>query len=236
MNEELTKKCEEIRKKLIEVVSKNGGHLGSNLGVVELTVCLDEVFDFKEDIVLFDVGHQAYVYKILTDRAEKFDTIRTRKGLSPFLDPNESKYDHFVSGHAGTALPAAVGFAIANPDKKVIAVVGDASLSNGHSLEALNYIGYKKLENILVIVNDNEMSIGENVGFISKFLKRVITSGKYLNFREDVKSFINRVKADRVKKTLERLERSIKGYVTPFYALESLGFRFFNVCEGNNIE
>lgn len=103
-------------------------------------------------------------------------------------------------------------------------------------MEALNYIGYKKLENILVIVNDNEMSIGENVGFISKFLKRVITSGKYLNFREDVKSFINRVKADRVKKTLERLERSIKGYVTPFYALESLGFRFFNVCEGNNIE
>ena len=173
MNEELTKKCEEIRKKLIEVVSKNGGHLGSNLGVVELTVCLDEVFDFKEDIVLFDVGHQAYVYKILTDRAEKFDTIRRRKGLSPFLDPNESSYDHFVSGHAGTALPAAVGFAIANPDKKVIVVVGDASISNGHSLEALNYIGYKKLENILVIVNDNEMSIGENVGFISKFLKKV---------------------------------------------------------------
>ena len=236
MSGELTKKCEEIRKKLIEVVSKNGGHLGPNLGVVELTVCLDEVFDFKEDIVLFDVGHQAYVYKILTDRAEKFDTIRTRKGLSPFLDPNESSYDHFVSGHAGTALPAAVGFAIANPDKKVIVVVGDASISNGHSLEALNYIGYKKLENILIIVNDNEMSIGENVGFISKFLKKVISSGKYQNFREDVKSFINRIKADRVKRTLERLERSIKGYVTPFYALESLGFRFFNVSEGNNIE
>ena len=173
MSGELTKKCEEIRNKLIEVVSKNGGHLGPNLGVVELTVCLDEVFDFKEDIVLFDVGHQAYVYKILTDRAEKFDTIRTRKGLSPFLDPNESSYDHFVSGHAGTALPAAVGFAIANPDKKVIVIDGDASISNGHSLEALNYIGYKKLENILVIVNDNEMSIGENVGFISKFLKKV---------------------------------------------------------------
>ena len=236
MNGKLTKKCEEIRKRLIEVVSKNGGHLGSNLGVVELTVCLDEVFNFKEDIVLFDVGHQAYVYKILTDRSEKFDTIRTRKGISPFLDPSESKYDHFISGHAGTALPAAVGFAIANPDKKVIVVVGDASISNGHSLEALNYIGYKKLENILVIVNDNEMSIGENVGFISKFLKRVITSGKYLNFREDVKSFINKIKANRIKKTLERMERSIKGYVTPFYALESLGFRFFNVCEGNNIE
>lgn len=236
MSMELTEKCKEIRKQLIEVVSKNGGHLGSNLGIVELTVCLNEVFNFKEDIVLFDVGHQAYVYKILTDREDKFHTIRKRGGLSPFLDPGESIYDHFISGHAGTALAAGVGFAIANPDKKVIVVVGDASISNGHSLEALNYIGYKKLDNILVIVNDNDMSIGENVGFISKFLKRVISSGKYQNFREDVKTFINRIKANRLKNTLERMERSLKGYVTPFYALESLGFRFFSVSEGNNIE
>ena len=236
MSGELTKKCEEIRKQLIEVVSKNGGHLGPNLGVVELTVCLNEVFDFKEDIVLFDVGHQAYVYKILTDREDKFHTIRKRGGLSPFLDPNESTYDHFISGHAGTALAAGVGFATANPDKKVIVIVGDASVSNGHSLEALNYIGYKKLDNILVIVNDNDMSIGENVGFISKFLKKVVSSGKYQNFREDVKTFINRIKANRLKNTLERMERSLKGYVTPFYALESLGFRFFSISEGNNIE
>jgi len=213
---ELTEKCKEIRKQLIEVVSKNGGHLGPNLGVVELTVCLNEVFNFKEDIVLFDVGHQAYVYKILTDRDDKFHTIRTRGGLSPFLDPSESTYDHFISGHAGTALAAGVGFATANPDKKVVVIVGDASISNGHSLEALNYIGYKKLDNIVVIVNDNDMSIGENVGFISKFLKKVISSGKYQNFREDVKSFINKIKA--------------------IYALESLGFRFFSVSEGNNIE
>ncbi len=236
MSMELTEKCKEIRKQLIEVVSKNGGHLGSNLGIVELTVCLNEVFNFKEDIVLFDVGHQAYVYKILTDREDKFHTIRKRGGLSPFLDPGESIYDHFISGHAGTALAAGVGFATANPDKKVIVVVGDASISNGHSLEALNYIGYKKLDNILVIVNDNDMSIGENVGFISKFLKKVISSGKYQNFREDVKTFINRIKANRLKNTLERMERSLKGYVTPFYALESLGFRFFSVSEGNNIE
>ena len=236
MSMELTEKCKEIRKQLIEVVSKNGGHLGPNLGVVELTVCLNEVFNFKEDIVLFDVGHQAYVYKILTDRDDKFHTIRTRGGLSPFLDPGESTYDHFISGHAGTALAAGVGFATANPDKKVVVIVGDASISNGHSLEALNYIGYKKLDNIVVIVNDNDMSIGENVGFISKFLKKVISSGKYQNFREDVKSFINRIKANRLKNTLERMERSLKGYVTPFYALESLGFRFFSVSEGNNIE
>lgn len=236
MSMELTEKCKEIRKQLIEVVSKNGGHLGPNLGVVELTVCLNEVFNFKEDIVLFDVGHQAYVYKILTDRDDKFHTIRTRGGLSSFLDPSESTYDHFISGHAGTALAAGVGFATANPDKKVVVIVGDASISNGHSLEALNYIGYKKLDNIVVIVNDNDMSIGENVGFISKFLKKVISSGKYQNFREDVKTFINKIKANRLKNTLERMERSLKGYVTPFYALESLGFRFFSVSEGNNIE
>ena len=236
MSMELTEKCKEIRKQLIEVVSKNGGHLGPNLGVVELTVCLNEVFNFKEDIVLFDVGHQAYVYKILTDRDDKFHTIRIRGGLSPFLDPSESTYDHFISGHAGTALAAGVGFATANPNKKVVVIVGDASISNGHSLEALNYIGYKKLDNIVVIVNDNDMSIGENVGFISKFLKKVISSGKYQNFREDVKTFINKIKANRLKNTLERMERSLKGYVTPFYALESLGFRFFSVSEGNNIE
>ena len=153
MSMELTEKCKEIRKRLIEVVSKNGGHLGPNLGVVELTVCLNEVFNFKEDIVLFDVGHQAYVYKILTDRDDKFHTIRTRGGLSPFLDPSESTYDHFISGHAGTALAAGVGFATANPDKKVVVIVGDASISNGHSLEALNYVGYKKLDNILKLLH-----------------------------------------------------------------------------------
>ena len=174
MNTELINRCEEIRKKLIDVTSKNGGHLGPNLGVVELTVCLNEVFNFKEDILLFDVGHQAYVYKILTDRGDKIETLRKRHGLSPFQDPSESSYDHFISGHAGTALPAAVGFAMANPDKKVIVIVGDASVSNGHSLEALNYIGSKKLENLIIIIKDNEMSIGENIGFISKFLKRFI--------------------------------------------------------------
>ena len=138
MIEKLSGKCNEIREKLIDVVSKNGGHLGPNLGVVELTVSLNEVFDFSEDILLFDVGHQSYVYKILTGREEKLSTLRCKEGLSPFMDPSESKYDHFISGHAGTALPAAVGFAIANPDKKIIVVVGDASIANGHSLEALN--------------------------------------------------------------------------------------------------
>nr|WP_314530541.1 1-deoxy-D-xylulose-5-phosphate synthase [uncultured Fusobacterium sp.] len=236
MIEQLTEKCQNIRENLIKVVSKNGGHLGPNLGIVELTVCLNEIFDFKKDIMLFDVGHQAYVYKILTDREDRFHTIRTKGGLSPFLDPEESHYDHFISGHAGTALPAAVGFATANPDKKVIVVVGDASVSNGHSLEALNYIGYKKLENIVVIINDNEMSIGENVGFISKFLKRVIISTTYQNFRSRVKKIINHIRAVRTKRVLEKLENSIKNLVTPYYAIENFGFKFFNIADGHDIK
>ena len=236
MIEQLTEKCQNIRENLIKVVSKNGGHLGPNLGIVELTVCLNEIFDFKKDIMLFDVGHQAYVYKILTDREDRFHTIRTKGGLSPFLDPEESHYDHFISGHAGTALPAAVGFATANPDKKVIVIVGDASVSNGHSLEALNYIGYKKLENIVVIINDNEMSIGENVGFISKFLKRVIISTTYQNFRSRVKKIINHIRAVRTKRVLEKLENSIKNLVTPYYAIENFGFKFFNIADGHDIK
>lgn len=236
MIEKLSERCNEIREKLIDVVSKNGGHLGPNLGVVELTVSLNEVFDFSKDILLFDVGHQSYVYKILTDREEKFSTLRCKGGISPFMDPNESKYDHFVSGHAGTALPAAVGFAIANPDKKVIVIVGDASIANGHSLEALNYIGYRKLENIVVILNDNEMSIGKNVGYISKVLEKIILSKTYRSFRTEVKSLVNRIKANTIKEVLERLESSLKNFLTPLYVIESIGFNFFGAVDGHNLE
>ncbi|WP_022819994.1 1-deoxy-D-xylulose-5-phosphate synthase [Fusobacterium russii] len=236
MIEKLSERCEEIREKLIDVVSKNGGHLGPNLGVVELTVSLNEVFDFSKDILLFDVGHQSYIYKILTDREERFTTLRCKDGISPFMDPSESQYDHFISGHAGTALPAAVGFAIANPDKKVIVVVGDASIANGHSLEALNYIGYKKIENIVVILNDNEMSIGKNVGYISKLLEKIILSKTYRNFRTEVKSLVNRIKANTIKEVLERLESSLKNFLTPLYVIESIGFNFFGAVDGHNLE
>lgn len=236
MLEKLKKKNQEIRETLIEAISKNGGHLASNLGVVELTTCLNEIFDFSKDILLFDVGHQAYVYKILTDRKEKINTIRKKNGLSPFQDPSESKYDHFISGHAGTALPAGVGFAIANPNKKVIVVVGDASISNGHSLEAFNYTGYKKLENMIVILNDNEMSIGKNVGLFTKFLERIMLSGAYSTFKKEVRGFISRIKADKVNDALERIEISIKNFLMPLYSLESFGFNFLGVVDGHDIE
>ncbi|MGL5950788.1 MAG: 1-deoxy-D-xylulose-5-phosphate synthase N-terminal domain-containing protein, partial [Cetobacterium sp.] len=156
--DELEITAEEIRKLLIETVSRNGGHLGPNLGVVELTMALHRVFNSPEDKILFDVGHQSYVHKILTGRVDKFYTLRQKGGVGPFTDPGESMHDPFISGHAGTALSAGAGIAIANPDKKVIVVIGDASIANGHSLEALNHIGGARIKNLIVILNDNEMS------------------------------------------------------------------------------
>ena len=201
--EELEKKAEEIRKILIETVSKNGGHLAPNLGVVELTLCLHKVFDFTKDKLLFDVGHQAYVHKILTDRGERFSTLRQRHGIGPFMDPKESSYDPYISGHAGTALSAGAGIAMADPDRKVVVVVGDASISNGHSLEALNNMS-GKLKNLIIILNDNEMSIGKNVGSLSKFFGKLMVSEKYMNLRDDIKNIISKLRiVNRVSSTLD---------------------------------
>lgn len=233
--EELEKRAEEIRKILIETVSKNGGHLAPNLGVVELTLCLHKVFDFEKDKLLFDVGHQSYVHKILTGREERFSTLRQRNGIGPFMDPKESPYDPYISGHAGTALSAGAGIAMAAPDRKVVVVVGDASISNGHSLEALNNIG-SKLKNLIIILNDNEMSIGKNVGSLSRFFGKLMISEKYMNFRDDVKGIINKIRImNRVSNTLERMEFSVKNFFLPLSILESLGLKFFGVLDGHNI-
>lgn len=235
LTEKLREKCKSIRKNLIEVISQNGGHLAPNLGVVELSVCLNEVFDFSKDIILFDVGHQSYVYKILTGRENKFETIRLKDGLTPFMDPEESEYDNFISGHAGTALPAAAGFATANPNKKVVVIVGDASILNGHSLEALNYIAFKKLENIIIILNDNEMSIGKNIGMLSRFLEKIILSSSYMSFRTEVRSLVDKIKAKKVKNILERLEISVKNFLMPLYSMENFGLNFLGKVDGHNI-
>jgi 1-deoxy-D-xylulose-5-phosphate synthase len=228
--------AEEIRQLLIETVSKNGGHLASNLGVVEVTLALHKIFDFSKDKLLFDVGHQSYVHKILTGRMDRFTTLRTRSGIGPFMDPIESEADPFISGHAGTGLAAAAGIALANPDDRVIVVVGDASVANGHSLEALNNIG-GRYKNIIVVLNDNEMSIGENVGSLSKFFGKLMISEKYMNLRDEVKSIINKVrKANMVLNTLERMEISIKNFFFPLSVLESLGYKYFGTLDGHNIE
>lgn len=233
--ENLNELCGNIRKKIIDVVLKNGGHLASNLGVVELTVALKKIFNTENDKILFDVGHQAYVYKILTDREDRFDTLRMYKGLAPFLDPKESNKDYFISGHAGSALSAGCGIAFANPTKRVIVVVGDASISNGHSLEALNNMG--DIKNIIVVLNDNDMSIGKNVGSLSNFFSKMISSRVYMNVKKDVKNMIDRGSfGKKVKNTLGRAEHSIKNFFLPMSISENLGFKYFGVVDGHNIE
>lgn len=232
---DLKKLCDKLRAKIIDVVLKNGGHLASNLGIVELTVALRKVFDDKNTKILFDVGHQSYVYKILTDREERFDTLRTFGGIGPFCDPKESPYDNFISGHAGSALSAGAGLAIGNPKNKIIVVVGDASIANGHSLEALNNM--VNIKNIVVILNDNEMSIGENVGGLSKFFSRMILSKAYMSIRKDVKNIIGKGNfGKKLSNTIKRAEHSVKNFFLPVSISENLGFKYFGVIDGHNLE
>lgn len=233
--EKLEERAEEIRELLIDTVSKTGGHLAPNLGIVELTLALHEVFDFSKDKILFDVGHQSYVYKILTGREKNFSTLRQRGGIGPFTDPKESTYDHFISGHAGTALSAACGLAKANPDSKIVVVVGDATIANGHALEALNNMS-EDCKNIIVILNDNEMSIGKNVGALSKFLGKVMISDGYKTFRKDVRHIINNGNiGKRITGILERAEESVKYFLSPLSISEMVGFKFFGTLDGHNL-
>ncbi|MGL4999266.1 MAG: 1-deoxy-D-xylulose-5-phosphate synthase [Cetobacterium sp.] len=233
---QLKRESKEIRDMLIKITSKNGGHLGPNLGVVELTQSIIDVFDLPKDKLLFDVGHQSYVYKLLTGRKEKFKTLRTRDGIGPFSDPRESEYDFFIAGHAGSALSAGAGIAKANPDEKVIVIIGDASIANGHSLEALNNIG-NNIKNLIVILNDNEMSIGENVGSLSNFFGKLMISNAYMNIRKDVRSVISKGKVGvQVKSVLERIEHSVKQFFLPSSISEILGYQFLGVIDGHNLE
>ncbi|MGL5963810.1 MAG: 1-deoxy-D-xylulose-5-phosphate synthase [Fusobacteriaceae bacterium] len=231
----LEEKAEKIRELLIKTVSKTGGHLAPNLGIVELTLAIHEIFDFSKDKILFDVGHQSYVHKIITGREDRFSTLRQREGLAPFTDPNESPYDHFISGHAGTALSAACGIAKANPNSKVVVVIGDASIANGHSLEALNNMS-EDCKNIIVILNDNEMSIGKNVGALSKFLGKAMVSDTYKNLKKDIRFFINNGSiGKKITGILERAEESIKYFLSPLSISEMIGFKFLGTLDGHNL-
>lgn len=235
--DKLKEKSKKIRKILIDVTSKNGGHLAPNLGVVELTLALHEVFDFKKDKVLFDVGHQSYVHKLLTGRDKEFLTLRKKDGIGPFSDPKESEYDSFIAGHAGSALSAGAGIAKACPDKKVIVVIGDASIANGHSLEALNNIG-SNLKNLIVILNDNEMSIGKNVGALSAFFGKLMNTNLYYNLRKDIRGVMGKGGkiGRKMKNVLERMESSLKQFFLPSSISELLGYRFLGVIDGHSLE
>jgi 1-deoxy-D-xylulose-5-phosphate synthase len=237
---ELAELAEEIRPYIINTVSKTGGHLASNLGVVELTIALHYVFDTPRDKIIWDVGHQCYTHKILTERKERFETLRQNGGLSGFPCREESTYDVFDTGHASNSISIAVGLAEAkkreNKTHKIVAVIGDGSLTGGMSFEALNHAGHLKSD-IIVVLNDNEMSISKNIGALSSYLNRIMTGEFMSNLREKVKSSIKNLPAlgDKVYKAARLLEETVKGIITPGLLFEELGFQYFGPVDGHNL-
>jgi 1-deoxy-D-xylulose-5-phosphate synthase len=233
--EKLPKLSEEIRQFLIESVSKTGGHFGSNLGVVELTVALHRVFKTPKDILIWDVGHQAYTHKILTGRKSRLRTIRKKGGLAPFLKKEESEYDVFNTGHTSTSISVATGMALAGKNKKnaprVVAVIGDGSLSGGMAFEALNHAGDIGAD-VLVVINDNKMSISPNVGGLEKYLTRVMSSSSYLNIRDKGREILSG--APKIKNFLIRAEKHAKGMIAPGMLFEELGFEYFGPIDGHD--
>jgi len=238
---DLPKLASEIRELIVEVVSKNPGHLSSNLGVVELTIALHYCFDFKRDKIVWDVGHQSYVHKILTGRRSKFPTLRQYKGLSGFPDKNESLYDPFTCGHSGNAISAALGMSCADSilgyKRSIVAVVGDGAIGAGMSFEALNHAGDLK-KNLLVVLNDNEMSISNTVGAFSKYLNKIRTAPLYADIKKEVHNLLNvlPVFGKPVGKTLEHVVELLRRGAIPGQIFEDLGINYFGPIDGHNFQ
>jgi 1-deoxy-D-xylulose-5-phosphate synthase len=232
--------ADEIRPYITNVVSRTGGHLSSNLGVVELTIALHYVFNTPEDKIIWDVGHQCYTHKILTGRREQFETLRQDGGISGFPSRKESVFDVFDTGHASNSISVAVGLAEAkkksHSNNKVLAVIGDGSLTGGMAFEALNHAGHLKSE-IIVVLNDNEMSISKNIGALSSHLNKIMTGEFMSNVREEIKSRIKNLPGvgDKVYKVVRHVEEAIKGLVTPGMLFEALGFTYVGPVDGHNL-
>ena len=240
---ELTQLAQECRQRIIEVTSKCGGHLASSLGAVEITVALLKHFDFSIDRLVWDVGHQGYAYKILTGRNENFDTLGKCGGIKKFLSRDESSYDHFGAGHASTSISAALGMAIGRDlqqkKHRVVSVIGDGALTGGLAFEALNHNGSLD-KNMLVIYNDNGISIDPNVGAISKLLTRFASSQFYNRFREETLDFAEKAPFSErlgLKTTLQKMHDSAKSFFSPPSMLfEQLGWRYFGTIDGHNLQ
>ena len=235
--EKMPELCDEVRGFLIDSVSQSGGHFGSSLGVVELTVAIHRVFDTPKDLLIWDVGHQAYPHKILTGRKDRMHTIRQKGGLAPFPKKEESEYDILSVGHASTSISAATGMAVANKDRQnapnVIAVIGDGALSGGMAFEALNHAGDIRA-NMLVILNDNKMSISPNVGGMRQYLTRLISAPSYVNFRNRGREMFD--SAPTLKRFLMKVEKHAKGMITPGTLFEELGFEYFGPIDGHDVK
>ena len=240
--QELTQLAEECRQRIIKVTSQRGGHLASSLGTVEITVALLKNFNFNIDRIVWDVGHQGYAYKILTGRNEKFDSLGKAGGIKKFLSRDESSFDHFGAGHASTSISAALGMAIGRDlqqkKHRVIAVIGDGAMTGGLAFEALNHNGALD-KNMLVIYNDNSVSIDPNVGAISKLLTRFASSRFYNSFREETLEFAEKAPFSErlgLKTTLQKLHDSAKSFFSPPSMLfEQLGWRYFGTVDGHDL-
>lgn len=238
--DELVSLSGEIRQFLIETISRTGGHLASNLGVVELTIALHYAYNSPKDKMIFDVGHQAYVHKILTGRMDKFDTLKKYKGLSGFVKRNESEHDVWEAGHSSTSLSAAMGMAYARDlkgeDNKVIAIIGDGALTGGMAFEALNHIGHEQ-KKLMVILNDNEMSIAPNVGAMHNYLSKIRSDRHYLKAKDEVELVLRKIPAigGTLAKSAGRLKDSLKYMMVPGVLFEELGFTYLGPVDGHDM-
>lgn len=239
--EELVRLCEEIRKEILATVSKNGGHLASNLGTVELTIALHYVFDLPRDKLIWDVGHQSYSHKLLTGRRDRFYTLRQYEGVSGFPKRDESPYDTFDSGHSGTSISAALGMAEAKRLKgeegRPIAIIGDGSMTAGLAFEGLNQAGHID-QNLIVVLNDNEMSISHNVGALSSYLNRLMT-GQFVNrFRDEMKDFLETIPGigKSALRFAKKAEESLKGLLMPGLLFEELGMKYIGPIDGHRLD
>src|SRR5579863_301381 len=235
---QMTELAEEIRAFLIQTLSKTGGHLGPNLGVVELTLALHTVFNTPDDKILFDVSHQAYIHKILTGRLERFATIRQPDGLNGFMLRTESEHDCYGAGHAGTALSAGLGMAVARDlaggHENVIAVAGDAAFTNGITFEALNNIA-AHTKRMIVVLNDNEWSIDRNVGAVARYFHRVVTNEHYQHLHDRATRLIERFAGKTAIKVVRRAEEAAKSMLWPSILFEEFGLEYFGPIDGHNL-
>lgn len=228
--------CTEVRSRIVEVVSKNGGHLASSLGAVEIIVALHYCLNLPQDALLFDVGHQAYAHKILTGRNRQFPTLRKLGGLSGFPNPEESAYDLFTAGHSSDAVSLALGLS-AGGTQRSVAVIGDGSLSGGLCFEGLNNAGHLK-KDLLVVLNTNELSISPAVGALSLYLNKIISQPLYNRFRQSLEHFIGErlPKGKIILKLADKFEKELKGFFVPGMLFEELGFRYFGPINGHKLE
>ncbi|HIJ77860.1 MAG: 1-deoxy-D-xylulose-5-phosphate synthase [Desulfobulbaceae bacterium] len=239
--DQLAQLAKEIREKIITTVSKTGGHLAPCLGVVELTIAIHYIFNTPADKVVWDVGHQAYAHKLLTGRRENFDTLRQYKGISGFPKRDESPYDCFDTGHSSTSISASMGIATAQDLKgdpsKAIAVIGDGSMTGGMAFEALNQAGHIN-KDLIVILNDNEMSISPNVGALSSFLSRKLTSKTAVRVKKEMEHFLKSFSnvGENILQVLKKSEESLKGFFTPGMLFEALKFEYIGPIPGHKIE